>query len=137
MMIGHRFERRVRWTRNEIVAFAQEVGDLNPLHHDDTYAATTRFGGLIASGAQTVAYMMALCGAQASAELPGVGLDFNFRLLDGVHPDEEIIMRWEIAAIEPSQRPKGQIVTLRGEAITAGGRPILDASARTLFVSRL
>jgi acyl dehydratase len=137
MTIGYRFERRIRWTRDDIVAFAREVGDLNPLHHDDAYAATTRFGGLIASGAHTIAYMMALCGAQASKDRPGVGLDFNFRLLDAVHPDEEIILRWEIAAIEPSVRPKGEIVTLRGEAVSADGRPILDASARTLFVSRL
>jgi acyl dehydratase len=137
MTIGHRFERRVRWSREEIVAFARDVGDLNPMHHDDAYAATSRFGGLIASGAHTVAYMMALCGAQASADRPGVGLEFHFRLLDAVHPDEEIVFRWEIAAIEPSQRPRGEIVTLRGEVISAEGRPILDASARTLFVSRL
>jgi acyl dehydratase len=137
MRIGHRFERRIRWGRDDIIAFAKEVGDLNPLHHDDSYAATTRFGGLIASGAQTIAYMMALCGAQASAHRPGVGLDFNFRLLDAVHPDEEVVLSWEIAAIEPSQRPKGEVVTLRGEAVGADGRSIVDASARTLFVARL
>lgn len=137
MHVGHTFERRVRWTHDDIVRFAQDVGDSNPLHHDAAYAAGTRFGGLIASGAHTVAVMMAVCGAQASREKPGVGLEFSFRLLGAAKPNEDIAFRWEIVAIEESERPRGTLVTLRGEAIAEGDRLLLSATAKTLFVAVL
>jgi acyl dehydratase len=137
MEVGHRFERRLRWSREEIVRFADLVGDTNPLHHDDAYAAGTRFGGLIASGAQAVAYLMACCGSQTSAENPGVGLEFTFRLVGPAKPDEEVRLVWEVTAVEPSDRPAGTIVTLAGAATSVDGRPILTASARTLMLPAL
>ena len=137
MKVGHRFERRLRWTKDEIVRFAELVEDSNPLHHDEPYAASTRFGGLIASGAQTVAYLMAFCASQTTAENPGVGLEFNFKLVGPARPDEEITLSWEVTSVEPSERPAGTITTLSGEATGRGGRPIVSASARTLLVPKL
>jgi len=136
LTVGHRFERRLRWTRDEIVEFATLVEDSNPLHHDDAYAQGTRFGGLIASGAQSVAYLMAFCASQTTAENPGVGLEFNFKLVGPAKPGEEITLAWEVVSVEQSERPRGTIVTLAGEA-SAPGRRILTASARTLLVPSL
>jgi acyl dehydratase len=133
MEVGERFERRVLWTREDIAAFAREVGDTNPLHHDEAYARASRFGGPIASGAHTVAFLMALCGAQASAERPGVGLEFSFRLLGPARPDEEIVFRWEIIARERSERLRGDVCTLRGEALGRGARPLVSATATILM----
>jgi len=115
------------------VRFATDVGDTNPLHHDDAYARGSRFGTLIASGTQTVAYLMALCGAQAQPDRPGVGLEFSFQLRGPAKVDEEILMRWTILGSERSDRPRGTLVTLRGEALGEAGNPILIASAKTLF----
>jgi acyl dehydratase len=137
MNVGHRFERRVRWSREEIVRYAELVGDANPLHHDEAYAGGTRFGGLIASGAQTVAYLMALCASQTTDDKPGVGLEFNFRLVGPAKPDDEIRLCWEVTNVAESERPKGTIVELRGEAVGGDGRPIVTATARTLVVSAL
>lgn len=136
MNVGHRYERRLRWTRDEIVKFAELVEDSNPLHHDEAYAAGTRFGGLIASGAQTVAYLMAFCASQTTTDNPGVGLEFNFRLLGPAKPDEEITLVWEVTGVEQSERPAGTIVSLAGEA-SARGRRIVTATARTLLVTSL
>jgi acyl dehydratase len=137
MQIGHRFERTVRWTTDEIVRFAELVGDANPLHHDAEYARGSRFGGLIASGAQTVAYLMSLCASQTTPEAPGVGLEFNFQLVGPAKPDDDIVLRWEVTSVEPSERPAGTIVALRGEAVGGDGRPILRATAKTLLVSKI
>jgi acyl dehydratase len=137
MQIGYTFERRVRWTDEDIVRFATDVGDMNPLHHDADYATGTRFGGLIASGAHTIAVMLAICGSQASREQPGVGLEFSFRLLGAAKPGEEIVFRWEVVGIEPSEKPRGTLATLRGEAVAQGGRPLLSATGKTLFVDKL
>jgi acyl dehydratase len=137
MHAGDSFERRVRWTRADIMQFARDVGDTNPLHHDAEYAAGTRFGDLIASGTQTVAFLMALCGAQAQLDRPGVGLEFSFKLLGPARPDEEILMRWTVVSVEASEKPRGTLVKLTGEALGEGTRPIITAAATTLFVDAL
>ncbi len=137
MQIGESFERRVRWSREEITRFAHEVGDTNPLHHDETFAADTRFGDLIASGTQTVAYLMAMCGAQARPDRQGVGLEFTFKLLGPARPDDDITMRWTVISSEASEKPRGTMVKLTGEAYGSDGKQIVAAAATTLFVDRL
>ncbi|MBD5655877.1 MAG: MaoC family dehydratase [Candidatus Eremiobacteraeota bacterium] len=137
MGVGDTFERRVRWTHDEIVAFATEVGDTNPLHHDAAYAATTRFGGPIASGAQTVAFLIALCGAQSSPEQPGVGLEFTIEMRGAARAGEEIVFAWTVESVTASERPKGDVVSLNGAATAVGGRAILRARAKILLVANL
>ena len=133
MFIGETFERRVRFTKNDIVRFADEVGDANPLHHDEAYADSSRFGGLIASGAHSVAIAIAMCGSRATPDRPGVGLEFAFEMLGAAKRDEEIVFRWEVVATEPSERPRGTIVRLRGSATAEGERPLLRMTAKTLM----
>jgi acyl dehydratase len=133
MEIGETFERRVRLTKADVRRFATDVGDTNPLHHDEAYADSTRFGGLIASGAHSVAIAIAMCGARATPEEPGVGLEFGFTLLGAAKPDEEITFRWTVESLEPSERPRGTIVRMNGEAVADGDRPLLRATAKLLM----
>jgi acyl dehydratase/CBS domain-containing protein len=51
----------------DVRAFARASGDENPLHLDDTYAETTRFGGRIAHGVLTLGVVSA-----ALSRLPGL-----------------------------------------------------------------
>lgn len=60
-------ERKV--TEFDIIAFAGVSGDNNPIHLDESYAATTRFGRRIAHGMLSAAYVSAVIGTQ----LPGPG----------------------------------------------------------------
>ncbi len=53
----------------DIEAFAAVSGDNNPLHLDEAYARTTPFGGRIAHGALSAAYISAVLGTR----LPGLG----------------------------------------------------------------
>lgn len=137
MQVGDVIERRVRWSRDEIVAFATATGDFNPVHHDDAYAQQTRFGGLIAAGGQPIAALLGLAGSTARPDRPGVGLEFTFKLLAAAKPDEDLVLRWEIAEMTPSERPRGTLVILRGGVFTVDGRPIVTAEGRTLMVERL
>jgi acyl dehydratase len=43
-------ERTVRFTREQIAAYAQASGDLNPIHLDDEFARSVGLPGLIAHG---------------------------------------------------------------------------------------
>jgi len=59
------FERII--TADDVHAFAMLSGDQNPLHLDEAYAATTRFGKPIAHGMLLASFFSALLGMQ----LPG------------------------------------------------------------------
>ncbi len=53
----------------DIYQFAGLTGDLNPIHVNEEYAKTTRFGGRIAHGILTSAFICTSLGTQ----LPGIG----------------------------------------------------------------
>jgi 3-hydroxybutyryl-CoA dehydratase len=59
-------------TAEMIETFAEISGDVNPLHLDAAYAATTRFGERIAHGALTASFISAVLGTR----LPGIGAVF-------------------------------------------------------------
>jgi len=53
--IGERLARTVRYSREDIAAFAKLSLDENPLHLDTEVAQRARFGEIIASGQHTAA----------------------------------------------------------------------------------
>jgi len=63
--ITAQFDRAV--TEQDILAFAENSGDHNPLHVDATYAAATNYGGRIAHGA----FQVGLASAMIGMHLPG------------------------------------------------------------------
>ena len=137
MEIGRSFEKHVKLSREAIVHFADEVGDSNPLHHDDAFAAATRYGGLIASGVHPVALLMAYCGSLANELLPGVGVEFTFRLKGPVRPDRRLTLRWEISAVEPKPKIEGYLVSLRGAVLDEDGTELVSADGKTLLSPKI
>jgi acyl dehydratase len=67
---------RASWTRtvtaDEVELFARITGDRNPLHFDEAFAASTRFGRLVAQGGIATGLFNAL----VAMELPGPGSVF-------------------------------------------------------------
>jgi acyl dehydratase len=64
------------WTRRvtaeEVELYARITGDRNPLHFDETFAASTRFGRLVAQGGIATGLFNAL----VAMEVPGPGSVF-------------------------------------------------------------
>ena len=56
-------------TDADIIAFGGVSGDTNPLHFDEEFAATTRFGGRIAHGMLSASLISTVIGTK----LPGPG----------------------------------------------------------------
>jgi acyl dehydratase len=56
-------------TSEMVVAYADLIGDHNPVHLDETFAATTRFGRRIAHGM----FVAGLISTVLASELPGPG----------------------------------------------------------------
>lgn len=115
---------------NDLVAFAQVSGDTNPVHLDEAYAATTPFGGRIAHGMLSAAYISAVLGTR----LPGPGaiyLSQQMRFRRPVRIGDEVTARVTITALEEK---RGQ-VTLETVCLVSG-KAVLDGEAVVLAPKR-
>ena len=106
-------------------AFARAAGDLNPLHHDADFAATTRFGRMLASGPQTTAHLMALTASHFSKRGAMLGLEFWFTL------------EWLVVAVNQNRRRNGEIIDLRGRIRKETGETAVGAKGRVLVTANL
>ena len=129
---GDQATKEVFLTREEVVRMAQELGDPNPLHHDEAHAAHSRFGGIIAAGGHVIGLLTSFGAAFTTAHGPCVGLEFSFRLRRAVPAGSSLRLRWEVLSVEPSKRLRGQLVTLAGEARDAEGTLLVTARGKVL-----
>ena len=133
--IGETFSKYVKFDARSISRFALTTGDTNPLHHDVAFAASTRFGGIIASGSHVTALLMGMAAGHFADKGVNVALDYAFRFQAPVRVDDTILMRWTVTAIMPRISHKGEVVTLEGEAIRHGGIVTVSATAHALFMA--
>jgi len=128
---GETFTLVVRLDAAAIRAGAQQLHDLNPLHHDLAAARGAGYPGLIASGAHTGAIFMGMTATHFSSPAPDgrarsvLGLGFEIRFRNVVLADEDITFRWtvECSAWKPSlngyiTRSLGEVHTPRGLVLT-------------------
>jgi acyl dehydratase len=97
--VGEVFERTMTFDEAGARAFATLVGDFNPIHHDADFAAGSRFGGLIISGTQSVALLMAMTATFLSARGAALGLDYSFRFRKGVRMNETCHLKWVVTEV--------------------------------------
>jgi 3-hydroxybutyryl-CoA dehydratase len=106
----------------DIEAFAMASGDQNPIHLDEAYAATTRFGGRIGHGILTVGLISA-CIAQT---WPGsIYLSQQARFVRPVRPNDRITADLEVTALD-EQRGR---ITLHTVCINQHGEQVVDGAA--------
>jgi acyl dehydratase len=117
-------------TDEDVRAFAEVTGDRNPVHLDEEYAATTRFGRPIAHGMLGAS----LISAVLAGELPGRGtvyLSQTLRFTAPVFPGDTVTARVVVTKV----REDKPIVTLetvctnqRGERVVEGEAVVLASS---------
>ena len=123
--VGETFTLRVRFSDEEIRAFATTVHDLNPLHHDLAAAKAQGYRGLIASGTQLGSVFMAMTATHfakpGSNGRPrsGVGMGFEIRFRAPVYAGEDIDLRWTVLGVERKDSLDGWITRLEGDARTS------------------
>jgi acyl dehydratase len=111
-------------TAETIREFVDATGDDNPLHSDPAFAATTRFGQVIAPGILTGGLVSAVIGTR----LPGPGtiyLSQTFRFLRPVLVGDTITARVEVTEI---LRERNR-VCLRAECRNQAGEPVIEGEA--------
>ncbi|MBW9104419.1 MaoC family dehydratase [Paraburkholderia phenoliruptrix] len=130
--IGETFSATLALSVDSVKSFATLVNDLNPLHHDEAYAAQSRFGGLIASGTQPTAHFMALLATHFSTYAQPLGLEFDIKLKKAAHAGDTLVMSWRVrdAYWKPSLNGdlthlEGTVTNQRGEVAVVGASTIL------------
>jgi acyl dehydratase len=120
-----------------VAAYAHAAGDTNPVHHDQAFAASTRYGRLIASGTHTTALLLGLTASHFSQKGAMVGLEFWVRFRRPIYADETIRLEWLVVKVTPNAKLRGEIVELRGRITGQDGQTSLGARGRVLVTDRL
>lgn len=111
----------------DIRAFADTTGDHNPVHLDDDFAATTRFGRRIAHGMLTAS----LISAVIANKLPGQGsiyLSQNLQFVAPVFPGDEVTARVTVTAVrddKPIVKLQTTCTNQRDEIVIKGEATVL------------
>lgn len=125
-------------TRDEIVEFAQRY-DPQPFHVDEAAARHSVYGGLIASGWQTVGVMMRLLWdtfLRETASLGSPGSD-EIRWLKPVRPGDTLRARFTIVDVVPSRsKPDRGIVRTFTEVLNQHGEIVMTHRGLGMFGRR-
>ena len=123
LSVGQSAEITREVTAGVIEAFAEVSGDVNPVHLDADYAAATPFGGRIAHGMLSAAYISAVLGTT----LPGPGaiyLSQSLRFRRPVKIGDHVTARVTVKALDAA---RGQ-VTFETVCVV-GGKTVVDGEA--------
>lgn len=111
-------------------AFADLSGDHNPIHLDEAYAKTTPFGGTIAHGMLSAAYLSAVLGEK----LPGSGavyLNQTLRFRRPVRVGEAVTARVTVKSLD-DQRGHVTLTTI----CEVNGKVVVDGEAVVMVPRR-
>ena len=140
--VGERLARTVRYSREDIAAFAKLSLDENPLHLDTKVAQRARFGEIIASGQHTAAGMMGLLATHFSRRVDGVArqmlcLNMNFSFKGPVFADQQLLLQWQVSNVDWSSKLQGQLGHVDGTAAVGRGKPVVIARGTILVTKAL
>lgn len=125
--VGDSAETTKRITEADIEVFAEVTGDRNPIHLDDKFAKTSRFGGRIAHGMLTAS----LISAVIANKLPGEGsvyLGQSLQFVAPVFPGDDVTARVTIKEVR-EDKPIVKLETIcmnqRSEIVIRGEATVL------------
>ena len=127
MKVGDTAEMSKTIEQAHIDAFADVTGDHNPVHVDEEFAKTTRFGRRIAHGMLTASFVSAVL----ANKLPGEGsvyLGQTLQFIAPVFPGDTITVRVTIKEIredKPVVKLKTVCVNQRDELVLRGEATVL------------
>ena len=130
LKVGDRAEITRRIEEADIQAFADVTGDRNPVHLNEEFARTTRFGGRIAHGMLTAS----LISAVLANKLPGEGsvyLGQTLQFVAPVFPGDDVTVRVTVKQL----REDKPIVKLETICTNQSGAIVVRGEATILMQS--
>ena len=131
--IGYEVRKHFLLSKAEIVEGARFIGDLNPLHVNNTHPDTMRLGGLIASGSHIIALFSALLPTDFIAYGPMLGAYMDVKFTAPVLPDTRYLMRWQVEKKEWKKSLQGTIYSMVGSITNDAGDSIVRAKAAIIL----
>jgi acyl dehydratase len=133
--VGDAFRRSLTITDAHLVIGAGLIGDFNPHHVDDGYAARSRFGTRILHGMMTSAMMGGGLGMIFHGTAIAL-LEHGARFIAPVRAGDTITTTWTV--VENVDKPKhgGGLVRLRGVAVNQRGETVAEGEAKMLVHAR-
>lgn len=125
--VGQTATYRKTLTERDVILFAACSGDVNPVHLDKDFAATTPFGEPIGHGMWTGA----LVSAAIATRLPGPGSVYRSQSLSFKHPvkiGDEVTVTLTVTEI----KARVKLVTLDCEAHNQDGKLIAKGAAEVI-----
>jgi 3-hydroxybutyryl-CoA dehydratase len=133
--IGESFSAGVTVTEAHIVLAAGLIGDLHPVHLNQTYAENSRFGGRVLHGVFTAA----LVGGPLGTYFAGTGiayLEHNCRFTHPVRAGDTLTTTWTIASKTDKPKHEGGLVCLTAACRNQNGEVVVEAEAKLLVANR-
>ena len=129
--VGDRFGRTEPITARHLDDGARLIGDFNPLHVDEAFAARSRHGARILHGVITSALIGAEFGMVYAGTAVGY-LEHNARFLAPVKIGDTLTITWTVTELIPKPKHGGGIVVAEATAVNQHGTTVCTASGGML-----
>jgi acyl dehydratase len=134
LKVGDKFESSMTLTETHIVLGAGLFGDLNPLHVNEAFGKTTRFGGRIGHGYLTSNVMA----AQMGMILYGTAIAYvehTIRFTAPVRAGDTLTSTWTVTARDDKPKHGGGMVSFAGVCVNQEGTKVAEAEAKLLVAN--
>ena len=131
LKVGDAFSSSMTLTETHIVLGAGLFGDLNPLHVNETFGKSTRFGGRIGHGYLTSNVMA----AQMGMILYGTAIAYvehAIRFTAPVRAGDTLTSTWTVTARDDKPKHDGGMVSFSGVCVNQDGTKVAEADAKLL-----
>lgn len=130
LKIGDSFSRSRKVTDELVRAFAEVAGDFNPIHLDEDFAKTTRFGRRIAHGMLSGAFISGVLGSEI-ADRKIIYLSQTLKFTAPVYIGDTVTTTSTVKAI---REDKG-IVTMETVCTNQNGDTVVTGEAAVMVLS--
>ncbi len=123
LSVGQSYDYVRAVTATDIERFSDVTGDDNPLHLDEAFAKSTRFGGCIAHGMLSAGFISAIIGGKFIA--PGaIYLKQSLKFIAPVRPGDEVTARVTVRVLEAGKKR-----AVLDTQCLVGGEPVIAGEA--------
>jgi len=134
--VGEIFVERMEITPAHLTTGAALIGDFNPLHVDQDFAARSRFGGCILHGVITSAIIGAPVGMIFAGTAIGY-LEHNCKFLAPVRAGDTLTTTWTVETKEDKPKHGGGVVRLSATCVNQTGVAVAQATGAMLVANAL